>query len=569
MRGRSVRARPGGLMSRRGGRRARTCAIVVSLSCALILSACAPEPGASADPDDPGLGSSSVRTEDPPAQLDGSPAPAEAEALAEVVAPDGSEPAETAGSDAPRTAEASSRTPKGLLGQRVLNTRARLAARLVYVPGVPKFNRIMDSRLRAAIRSTKRAYSPQVFPRGAGLGERGCVRGSTRWSAAKVLSRPETGPRSGSGTAMTCEVLGASGDVVRVAVRTVRGSKRAIRRDRTRVFYADVSTGAAGEVKRLWRASAPEALWRMAVEQLRQRAGGAAGDPIAAPSTSQSRLASRALERARTTADGGLLVTLPSGIAAPELAELGVAGSSTATVVAVGRATADSWSSRLGRLLRSSANAPFSGVRVPASSVRLDCRLLPCVALSYDDGPGPYTAKLLKTLRSQRARATLFMVGPNAAARPSVVRRAVADGHELASHTMTHRDLTTLSSSAARSEVRRAASLIGRIAHRRITLYRPPYGAVDGRVIDAVGMPAILWSVDTNDWRRPGRTALIERSVPVVRPGGIILFHDIHPDSVAVAGEVVTGLRDRGFELVTVSHLFGGKVPRGRVSGRY
>ncbi|MBN9612286.1 MAG: polysaccharide deacetylase family protein, partial [Actinobacteria bacterium] len=298
-------------------------------------------------------------------------------------------------------------------------------------------------------------------------------------------------------------------------------------------------------------------------------AGGSVTAPLSAPGKAQLRLAKRALLTAKSTASGGLVATIRAGITAPELVALGVGPTSASTSVSVDRATADSWSSRVGRLLRDAAGKRFVGVREPEWSVKLDCRLLPCVALTYDDGPGQYTTQLGSTLRKQQARVTFFMIGSNIPGREAIVRRVVAGGHEIGSHTMHHPDLTRLSLRAAKAEVLDAAALIRKASGQPVTLFRPPYGAINERIIRKVGLPAIVWNVDTNDWRLPGRAALVQRSVPVVQVGGIILFHDIHPDSVAVAGKVVTGLRDRGFELVTVSQLFGGKVPLARISGRY
>jgi peptidoglycan/xylan/chitin deacetylase (PgdA/CDA1 family) len=97
-------------------------------------------------------------------------------------------------------------------------------------------------------------------------------------------------------------------------------------------------------------------------------------------------------------------------------------------------------------------------------------------------------------------------------------------------------------------------------------MYRPPYGALNQKVLDAVGQPAILWSIDTLDWKKPGREELVRRSVGAADPGDIILFHDIHAETVENADVVIRGLRDRGFTLVSVTQLFDGKVPKGRVS---
>lgn len=552
-------------------RSALTAAVAGSL--ALLLVACAPEPGTlrtGAEPSRTEL-RSPERIDPPPAAAAEAPA-AGTGADAGENSPAGTEaaPAQAADSEAV-DARAVVAAPKGLLGERLRNTRARFAARFVYVPGSAKFNRLVNRELRAAIATTKRRYAPQVFAPGAGLGERGCVPGSSRWRAADVLKRSATAPPRGRGTAVTCEVISASGSVIQVAMRTVRGSSKRIARDTTTILYADVATGAAGVVDpaKLWRSEAPNRLWERAVTQLITAAGGSVTAPLSAPGPAQLRLAKLALRSAKTTVSGGALATIRPGITAPELLALGVAPTGTATKVSVDRATAISWSSRVGRLLREAVGKRFAGVHAPASSVTLNCALLPCVALTYDDGPGPYTSQLLSTLRTQRARATFFMIGSNIPGRRAVVRRAVADGHEIGSHTMHHPDLTRLSLRAARAEVLDAAALIRSVSGQPVTLFRPPYGAINDRIIRKVGLPAIVWNVDTNDWRRPGKAALVQRSVPVVQAGGIILFHDIHPDSVAVAGTVISGLRDRGFELVTVSQLFGGKVPLGRISGRY
>jgi len=133
---------------------------------------------------------------------------------------------------------------------------------------------------------------------------------------------------------------------------------------------------------------------------------------------------------------------------------------------------------------------------------------------------------------------------------------------------MSHPELTKLPVPAAVAQVKDAAAIIANAAGVPVTMYRPPFGAINDKLLHAVGMPAVLWSVDTNDWQDPGQDALVERSVPALKPGGIVLFHDTHEDSVSVAGRVIDGLWDRGFTLVTVSELFGGSVPAGKVFAR-
>lgn len=218
--------------------------------------------------------------------------------------------------------------------------------------------------------------------------------------------------------------------------------------------------------------------------------------------------------------------------------------------------------------MHAALDTPFSGVTGTPSRVPIDCDLIPCIALTYDDGPGPFTSRLVDTLVAERARATFLMLGDRVDAHVDTVARIIAEGNEIGSHTMTHPDLTELPLPEATAQVLDAADAIERASGEPVTLFRPPYGEVNDEIIDAVQLPAILWSIDTNDWQEPGEPALIERSVSAADPGDVILFHDIHSDSVEVASDVIRGMRDRGFETVTVTELFDGSVPEGRVSSR-
>lgn len=469
----------------------------------------------------------------------------------------------------------------GIVSGRIRNDSLPIQARYVFLPGVPKFNDRVSELLWTAIKATGKPYAPQAFPVGAGLGARGCVDGSTERTPAELLLDKTTGPAGGSGTAITCSLLGAFGPYVGVRFRTVTGTAEAPKKgvkpadapakivaDRTTTLYANVKTGEVDDDATRWRENAPAELWRDTVSVLRTRHGGLSNAPVAAPGKAQLALAAAALEGAETTEDGGLDVTLGPGIAAPELAGLGTEATKDPTAVHVPAKTAEGWAAPSEQQRLAAAEQPFAGMPAGSWTAPIDCNLVPCVAVTYDDGPSSHTGALLDTLRSKQALATFFMLGNAASGAPDLVRRAAAEGQELASHTMNHPDLTTLKPDAAVAQVKDAAAIIGKLSGKAVTMYRPPYGAVNERVLRAIGWPAILWSVDTNDWREPGPKALVERSVPVLEPGGIVLFHDTHADSVKTAGAVIDGLRDRGFTLATVSQLFDGKVPTGRVSSR-
>lgn len=207
----------------------------------------------------------------------------------------------------------------------------------------------------------------------------------------------------------------------------------------------------------------------------------------------------------------------------------------------------------------------------PPPPRKIDCDRAACVALTFDDGPGPYTAGLLDTLKKDGVRATFFMLGENVGAHRDVVRRMALEGHELADHSWSHPQLTSLSSAGVRSQIQRTQQAIAEASGGvRPTLMRPPYGAVDKHVERAVGMPMILWSVDTLDWRYHDVARNIRVGTREPKRGAIVLFHDIHKTSVQAIPKVAEGLKKRGFTFVTVSELLRGRTlkPGGTYSER-
>ncbi|MFD0478865.1 polysaccharide deacetylase family protein [Nonomuraea thailandensis] len=192
----------------------------------------------------------------------------------------------------------------------------------------------------------------------------------------------------------------------------------------------------------------------------------------------------------------------------------------------------------------------------------MNCRRVKCVALTFDDGPGKYTDALLRSLAAYRARATFFVVGQNVAAYPGIVRRTHAAGHEIGSHTWSHPDLTKLSAAAVRSQFARTDRAIRAAIGITPKLVRPPYGAFNATVRSQAGRPVVMWSVDTLDWRYRNSAKVARKAIKAVRPGSVILFHDIHPSTVRAIPKVLKSLSKRGYRFVTVSQLFGGDPPR-------
>lgn len=182
------------------------------------------------------------------------------------------------------------------------------------------------------------------------------------------------------------------------------------------------------------------------------------------------------------------------------------------------------------------------------------------VAITFDDGPSSsLTPQVLDILKRHGASATFFVLGDNASRNPSILARAVAEGHEIGNHTYSHIKMTSASAETIRSEISRTAAVIESATGRKAKVMRPPYGATNANIVSNMfnnyGMRSILWNIDTQDWRHPGVGVVVQRAVGGAKPGSIILLHDIHSSTLAAVEGIVTGLQARGYKLVTVSQL--------------
>jgi peptidoglycan/xylan/chitin deacetylase (PgdA/CDA1 family) len=206
--------------------------------------------------------------------------------------------------------------------------------------------------------------------------------------------------------------------------------------------------------------------------------------------------------------------------------------------------------------------APAAVRSTPQATPKVDCRAVKCVALTFDDGPGPYTAKLLGMLAAHHTKVTFFLIGGSIRGREAIVRKEVSQGHAIGDHTWTHPQLTTLSDGAIRSQLIRTLREIHQATGGTTHLMRPPYGATNSRVGDVtrkLGMAQILWSVDTNDWRDRNAKIVAHRAIYWAHRNDIILMHDIHPTTVNAVPKILSGLSRRGFTLVTVPQLLAGR----------
>ncbi|GAA2877228.1 polysaccharide deacetylase family protein [Nonomuraea rubra] len=199
-----------------------------------------------------------------------------------------------------------------------------------------------------------------------------------------------------------------------------------------------------------------------------------------------------------------------------------------------------------------------------AQTAAVDCARVKCLALTFDDGPGKDTPALLKELSKAGAKATFFLVGKRVEERPEVARQIVARGHAIGNHTYSHASLPAHSDNEILDELKVTQEVIEEVTGRRPTMFRPPYGHTDERVLGLAGqteLAQILWTHTTLDWSLRDTKKIKATVLKMARRDGVILMHDVVPQTVRVMPEILRELKKRGYHLVTVPTLLRGKGP--------
>jgi peptidoglycan/xylan/chitin deacetylase (PgdA/CDA1 family) len=211
-----------------------------------------------------------------------------------------------------------------------------------------------------------------------------------------------------------------------------------------------------------------------------------------------------------------------------------------------------------------------AALAVARSRSNINCAVLKCLALTFDDGPDPaVTPRVLDALQSRGVVATFFEIGSRVKANPDLTRRAASLGNEIGNHTWDHTQLTTLKVAAIKTEIQSTQEIIKQTIGVYPRLFRPPYGSTNATVAANVGLPQIRWSYDTLDWMYKNANTVFVRGSSGAKPGGIILMHDVHPTTADAVGRLVDHLTSQGYTLVTVSELLNlDKEPKNAPPGK-
>ncbi|HWF56669.1 MAG TPA: polysaccharide deacetylase family protein [Solirubrobacteraceae bacterium] len=284
------------------------------------------------------------------------------------------------------------------------------------------------------------------------------------------------------------------------------------------------------------------------------------------PPGSGRRVVTALHRRRRTTAGAGALALLVIVIVA-----IGVGGGGVATKVARGPAPLGLFT-RI-RLLAGDGTTSFAAEESRALSRAIDRTLAytPYVrvagaqhrelALTFDDGPGPYTPDVLAILQRDHVPGTFFEVGVEEQYFHASTTQIVRDGLPIGDHTEDHRPMSQLSRADQKSQLLRDAAAIGAYGAPFPRLFRPPDGVWNATTLSLLAryrMLMVLWTVDTNDYQLPGVSAIVDSAVDGARPGAIILLHDAggnRAETVAALPIIIRDLHRRGYKLVTVPQL--------------
>ncbi len=195
------------------------------------------------------------------------------------------------------------------------------------------------------------------------------------------------------------------------------------------------------------------------------------------------------------------------------------------------------------------------GASTPLPSPAPDCSVRPCLALTFDDGPNAQaTPRILDILTQEQVHATFFVMGTHIAGNEELLRRMHREGHEIGNHSWSHPDFTKISPAEVDAQLELTQTAIVATGVPAPTMFRPPYGAVNDMVKSHTHMTIVRWNIDPEDWKAKDTAKVYEGMLAQAKPGGVILLHDMHQQTVDALVPALQVLKLQ-YQFVTASEL--------------
>ncbi len=200
-----------------------------------------------------------------------------------------------------------------------------------------------------------------------------------------------------------------------------------------------------------------------------------------------------------------------------------------------------------------------------AKADEVNCSEFKCIALTFDDGPSPYTDRLLQLLKDNDAKATFFEIGNKVAANPEGAKRVVDAGMELGNHTWEHPNMTAIPPEDIAAQFSKASDAIEAATGQRPQLVRTAGGLINDAVLAEAkkqGLADINWDVIPFDWANDANTAATRYMLMhQIKPNSVVLFHDTYSSTVDLVQQFIPVLKANGYHMVTVTQMLGPREP--------
>lgn len=177
------------------------------------------------------------------------------------------------------------------------------------------------------------------------------------------------------------------------------------------------------------------------------------------------------------------------------------------------------------------------------------------IAFTFDDGPSTYDISIIDALVQSHSTATFFVVGNRLKNYPTTVSKMIECNMEVGNHTYDHKSLVSLTNTSVLEEITKTNDVFFEMTGQSLNLLRPSYGAINKRVLLQVGMPVVLWNIDTLDWKTRDADKVYEAILSEAKDGDIVLMHSLYKTTLEAVQKVLPELYKRGFQVVSVSEL--------------